>query len=175
MENITKEDLAEVVTDVVGEDAVKITDYLFDKEKISEFVIAEEVGYEIHKARYLLYKMLENNMASFIRKKDRIKGWYICYWTLNPQQAIKMQKKVLDQKIEKLKNRLDREESNQFYMCQSACVRLDFDSAVENEYKCPECAQLLNVQDNERTVQYIKQQIRELERSKPEITKTVST
>ena len=165
-EIIAKKDLETVVTDIVGEDAVKITNYLYDKENISEFVIAEEIGYEIHKARYLLYKLLEHNLASFVRKKDRIRGWYICYWTLNLEQVKKQQAKIIDSKIGKLQSRLDREESNQFYMCSSACIRLDFDEAVDNEYKCPECGELLNVQNNERTIQYIKQQIRELEANK---------
>jgi transcription initiation factor TFIIE subunit alpha len=162
-EKISKENVADVVREVVEEDAADITDYLYDKERISEFVIAEEVGYEIHKARYLLYKMLENNIATFIRKKDRIKGWYICYWTLDFPRISKMKHTLLQDKINKLQARLDREQNNQFYMCSNACVRQDFDKAVENNYKCPECGEIMNFQENKRTIQFLKQQIEELE------------
>lgn len=169
---LSKEDVADVVQDVIGEDAVDITNYLYGKEKISEFTIAEEVDYEIHKARYLLYKMLENNLATFIRRKDRIKGWYICYWTLDLERIKRKKNELLQEQIDELKGRLDQEQDNQFYMCGNTCMRLGFDEAAENNYKCPECGEIMNLQDNSRTIEFLKQRIEELQTKQENDTQT---
>jgi transcription initiation factor TFIIE subunit alpha len=163
---ISKDAVGEVVRDVIGEDAVAITDYLYGKERISEFTIAEEVDYEIHTARYILYKMLENNLATFIRRKDRIKGWYICYWTLDLERIARKQRELLDDQISELENRLENEQGSQFYMCSNTCVRLTFPEAAENNYKCPECGEIMNTQDNSRTVEFLQQRIDELNEEK---------
>jgi transcription initiation factor TFIIE subunit alpha len=159
---ISQDEVADVVRDVIGEDAVNITDYLYGKQNISEFTVAEEVDYEIHKARYILYKMLENNLATFIRRKDRIKGWYICYWTLDLERIQRTKNELLEEQIGELKDRLANERDNQFYMCSNTCVRLNFPDAAEQNYKCPECGELLDTQDNSRTVEFLKQRIDEL-------------
>ncbi len=163
---IAKDAVAEVVRDVIGEDAVDITNYLYGKERISEFTIAEEVDYEIHTARYILYKMLENNLATFIRRKDRIKGWYICYWTLDLDRIARKQRELLDNQIVELEGRLENEQGSQFYMCSNTCMRMTFPEAAENNYKCPECGEIMNTQDNSRTVEFLEQRIDELKEEK---------
>lgn len=49
-------------------------------------------------------------------------------------------------------------------MCSNACTRLDFESATNFEFKCPECGSLLNQQENLKTIEYLKSQIKELEK-----------
>lgn len=163
---ISKEDVNKVAEEVIGEDAVSITDYLYGKENVSEFTIAEDVDYEIHDARYILYKMLEHNLATFIRRKDRVKGWYICYWTLDLERIERTQEELLDKQIDELEQRLEDEEQTQYYMCSNTCVRQSFEQAAENNYKCPECGEIMNMQDNSRTVDYLKQRIKELKSKK---------
>ncbi len=157
-----KELLKKVVIELVDEEAIPIVMYLRGKTKISEFIIAEELELEIHKTRFLLYKLLEHNIVSFIRKKDKIKGWYICYWDLNEHMLDHLEKKIDKDKIEKLKLRLKREEDNQFYLCRNACTRVDFDQAMEFSFKCPECGELMNLQDNSRTIEFLRERIKDL-------------
>ena len=152
--------LKDVVMELVGEEAYEIVEYLKGKKKISEFIIAEELDFEIHRTRYLLYKLLEHNLVSFIRKKDKIKGWYICYWDLNEHMAEEIYNKLQKDKREKLEIRLEREENNQFYMCRNACVRMDFDSSIENNFKCNECGELMHLQDNSRTIEILRERLK---------------
>ncbi len=158
--------IKEVVDDTVGEDAIVVALYLKGKKNVSEFVIAEDLDIEIHAIRNILYRLNNEMIVTYIRKKDKIKGWYISYWTLIqknvPQAKIAYQKK----RLESFKIRLDKEEVNvgQFYLCPHACVRLDFDSAVEANFKCSECGSLLNLQDNVKTIERLKKNIEELEK-----------
>lgn len=160
---VTKENIVEVVGELVGEHALPIIEFLTGKTKISEFIIAEELDLEINETRNILYKLLEHNIVSFIRKKDKIKGWYICYWDFNPHMIPQLKKKITQQKIEKLEERLQEETTNQFFLCPNACSRMNFDKAMEMQFKCPECGKIMAEQNNTRTVEFLKERIEELE------------
>ena len=41
--------------------------------------------------------------------------------------------------------------------------RLDFEQATEFEFKCPECGQLLNQEENEKKIKELEKEIKELE------------
>lgn len=157
-----KEKIETVVRELVGEEAISIVLYLIGKTKVSEFIIANDLNMEIHKARNLLYKLFENNILSFIRKKDKIKGWYICYWDFNEKSIPFLYDKIKKSKLEKLKERLEKESTSTFYMCKNACTRMDFEKAMDFNFKCPECGELMNEQDNTRTIESIKQRLKEL-------------
>jgi transcription initiation factor TFIIE subunit alpha len=153
-----------VVTELVNPEAVPIVIYLIGKTRVSEFIIAADLDLEIHKARNLLYKLLEHNILYFHRKKDKIKGWYICYWDFNEKIITFLDKKIRTNKLQKLKERLDKESSSTFYMCKNACTRMDFERAMEFNFKCPECGELMDEQNNARTVEFLQERIKELDK-----------
>jgi len=154
----------EVVTQIAGEDIIPLVDALKNKKNVSEFKLAEKLELEINTTRNMLYRLYHANLVSFTRKKDKVKGWYIYYWTFQMKRikflAIDLRKK----RYEKLKERLDREKSDSFFMCGSQCMRLSFDQAVDFNYKCPECGSLMNQEDNEKIIKDIKKEIKELEK-----------
>lgn len=157
--------MSETVAQVAGEEAIPVARYLRDKKNISEFKIADATKYEVSRVRSMLYKLHERNLVTYYRKKDRKKGWYISYWTFNqtgvPHTALSLRK----QKIDQLKERLEREEQqdNIFYVCKNLCTRMLFDQAVDFHFKCPECGELVSQLDNSKTITNIKAQLQELE------------
>ena len=68
---------------------------------ISEFKIAEELKIDVHLVRNILYRLNNFNLATYIRKKDREKGWYISYWTLNTQRFKEVYDKFQVNRLEK--------------------------------------------------------------------------
>ncbi len=153
------------VSEVVGQDAVPIVQYLKGKKNISEFKIAESIKAEVNSVRKMLYAMQTSNLVSYYRKKDRQKGWYISYWTLNDPAFGELSIANRKHKLQQLKERLHREESNEglFYICPSLCVRLEFDKAAEISFKCPECGSTLQHQDNAKTIEQLRSKIGEIE------------
>jgi transcription initiation factor TFIIE subunit alpha len=160
---IDEEQLKYVVNETFGKEALPITEYLIGKKNISEFIIAKDLSIEIHRIRQILYKLLENNIVAFIRKKDKIKGWYICYWSLNEKELPYVELKIKKQKIQKLKQRLDQESDSDFFMCKNACTRMNFDSAFELNFKCPDCGEIMHQQDNQRTKEFLTKRIKKME------------
>ncbi len=161
--NVILDDTVLVVSELVGEHAMPIIEFLTGKEKISEFIIAEEIEQEINQVRGTLYQLLEHNIVSFIRKKDRIKGWYICYWDFNEYMIPQLKKKMLQNKLDRLQERLAEESSAQFYICGRTCTRLTFEEAMDQNFKCAECGSILQEQDNTRTKEFLAERINELD------------
>jgi len=162
--NERKEKIENVVRELVGEEAISMVLYLIGKTKVSEFVVANDLNMEIHKARNLLYKLFEQNILSFIRKKDKIKGWYICYWDFNEKSIPFLDEKIKKNKLQKYEDRLEKESTATFYMCKNACTRMDFEKAMEFNFKCPECGELMDEQNNTRTIEFLTQKIKELKK-----------
>lgn len=161
---ITAEKIEDVLKQLVpAPEALDIVNYLVGKKNISEFIIAEELDLEIHRTRNLLYKLLDQNIVTFKRKKDKIKGWYICYWDFNSIAIPRLEEKLRLETIDRLNERLSNEDGGFFYMCRYAHARLGFDEAFEYDFKCPECGDLMNQQDNARTVDFLKTRIAALE------------
>lgn len=162
---LTNKRIMEVVSEVVGEDSVPVVEFLKDRKNISEFIIADKVKLDMQRTRNILYRLNTHNITTYIRRKDKKKGWYISYWTFNKKRIKELIGQTKKKKLEKLKEQLEREESNKnsFFICPQACARLDFDQASEFEYKCPECGSLLSQQDNQKTIENIRSKIKELE------------
>lgn len=160
---VTKKLISEIVSQVIGFEAVDMAFYLRGKTDVSEIVVANDMKMTVQEARAMLYKFFEANLASFERKRDKHKGWHISHWDFLDKNIIKIHDQLQQNKISVLRNRLEREIDNEFYMCKSACCRIPFESAVELNYKCRECGELMNPQDNTRTIEVINGKLRELE------------
>ncbi|MBI4016866.1 MAG: hypothetical protein HY363_04190 [Candidatus Aenigmarchaeota archaeon] len=159
----SKKIVEDVVTEVAGEDVVPLVKVMIKKANVSEFKLASSIKKEINLTRNMLYRLYNSNLVSFIRKKDKRKGWYIYYWTFNSKNIAYLAKDLKKKKIERLKERLDRERTSQFYICSGGCIRLDFEQATEFEFKCPECGELLQMQDNTKKIQELEVEIKNLE------------
>ncbi len=149
---LTPKLIEEIISDVSGRDCLSLYKALKNKKNISEFVLAEDIDQEINLTRNMLYRLYHANLVSFIRKKDKIKGWYIYYWTFNPAQLTHLFSTLRKTRMTKLQERIDREQSSHFYACPDGCMRLDFEQATEFSYKCPECGTILGMADNRETV-----------------------
>ncbi|MCK5107581.1 MAG: hypothetical protein KAQ83_02550 [Nanoarchaeota archaeon] len=152
-----------VVKNVAGEEAILIVDYIKGKSNISEFEIAEELEIDIKIVRILLYRLFNQNLVSSTRKKDKQKGWYIYYWTLNKEQIKYLFDNIQNDKLGRLKDRLKREQNTIFYVCENKCIRLNFDQAINFEFKCPECGCLMEQEDNAPKIKKLESEIKVLE------------
>ena len=155
----------DIIAESTGEDCLPIVRFLNGKKNITEFQIADAVKSEVNQIRSILYRLQTHNLVTYFRKKDREKGWYMSYWTLNPDAATDVETDMRKREVEILKERLEREEKNRdlFYICPNMCARFEFAKAVEIEYRCPECGSILNHQENGRTIERLRDRWKEFE------------
>lgn len=158
-----KDDLvSEVVRELAGDDVIALVRALKNKSNVSEFKLADAIRQEINLTRNMLYRLYDHNLVSFIRRKDKKKGWYIYYWTFMPKRIKELAHNLKKIKLERLKERLEREKGTNFFSCPNKCIRLDFDQATEFEYKCPECGEILVQEDNGAKIAELQQQMLKL-------------
>ena len=157
--------IEEAVAKIAGEDVVPLVKLLKNKKNVSEFKLADSVKQEVNIVRNMLYRLYNANLVSFIRKKDKKKGWYIYYWTFESKKVKYLLEKLKRKRLESLRKRLEREKQGQFYVCPNNCVRLDFDQSMNFEFKCPECGEIIHQEDNAEKIKELEKEIKELERA----------
>ncbi|HLC58476.1 MAG TPA: hypothetical protein VJI68_01310 [Candidatus Nanoarchaeia archaeon] len=161
-EKPTEDQIKETLLEIGGEFSYELYKILKGKENVDEFDIAEKIKISINQLRNLIYKFEQYNLISSTRKKDRKKGWYIYFFTLNQRQVEDMVKKIKSDKIKKLEKQLERETNFQFYRCPNKCIRIPTENAMENNFLCVECGSLLEHEDQEKIVSKIKRSIKDL-------------
>lgn len=159
-----REDLIkELISNVIGQDAVPLVFYIKDKENVSEIKLAEKLGITVNEVRNILYRLSANDLVSSTRKKDMKKGWYNYFWTLDHLKAMNLLIDYKRGKINNLNNILLQEQNSSFFKCPSGCTRLSNEQALEYEFKCPECNKLLEHEDKIKKIEGIKNEIKRLE------------
>lgn len=156
--------IEEVISETVGPDVIALVKKLKNQKNVSEFKLATSMRQEINTIRNMLYRLYNSNLVSFIRKKDQKKGWYIYYWTFNDKEIKHLALDLKKKKIEKITERLTREKNSSFFVCKNKCLRLEFEQAVDFEYKCPECGTILEQEDNSQKIKELEKEVETLQK-----------
>jgi transcription initiation factor TFIIE subunit alpha len=141
-------------------------------ENIKERIVKEgrEIDFEpddtdilkLNTVRKTLYKLYSEKLAQFRRIRDKSTGWFIYYWwhEFDMLEELLMEKRRIVES--KLRERLDFEEKNYFFICQNCQdtnVKYNFDEAFELNFRCPNCGGSLNAEDNKDIIHFLKEKI----------------
>jgi len=154
-EDITDEDITENI-----KERIKSGDYKIDIDPNDNVIL------KLNTVRKTLYTLYSAKLAQFRRIRDKSTGWFIYYWwhQFDLLEEIIMEKKRLVER--KLRERLEFEENNYFFICkncQNSNIKYNFDTAFELNFRCPDCGDPLEAQDNQNFIQFIKEKIVSIE------------
>ena len=162
-DKLSSKEIDDLIINLIGEEIIPLVGQLKNKVNVSEFKLAENLNITVNQVRNMLYKMHQFNLVTFIRKKDKKKGWYIYYWTLNEAYLREALLNFMRKKLEDFKQKLEKEMIGNYFICPNKCTRLALEQAMEQEFRCQECGELMQSQDNSRTIDNLKNRITELE------------
>jgi transcription factor E len=151
--------LKTAVRRMAGKNAEEIIDIVYKKENVNEFKIAEKLKRNINEVRNILYKLSSFNIITSTRKKDKRKGWYTYFWTLNVERALETLLKFKEQEIYNLEHILKSRQMKQFYFCESDSIEMSEETALHHNFLCPECNQLLQPVNEEKKLKEINTRI----------------
>lgn len=158
--------LKNVVSSIVGQGATGIVDLLYGKKNVNEFLISKKLKMTINQTRNILYKLADEGIVSFIRKKDRKKGgWYVYFWTLNTGKGLIKFKENLIKKIEELKKQLELRKTVRFFHCPNCNLEFNEDNALLYQYTCPECGEILQIKEKAKEIETLEKEITRLEQA----------
>ena len=114
---LTQKKIEDILILILGEDGLPLVKQLTGRENVSEFELATKTKKDIKVIRRMLYLLYNNNLVSFTRKKDKIKGWYIYYWTLLPESIKYVYVKKKKETLAQLQQQLEGEQKELFFSC----------------------------------------------------------
>ena len=155
--------LKNIVTSIAGNSASGVVDLLYNKKNVNEFLISKKLKSTINQTRNILYRLADEGLVSFIRKKDVKKGgWYTYYWTLNSGKSLLKFKENLQKNIETLEQQLAQRCTGRFFVCKNCDIEFNEENALTHNYTCLECGQVLDVKDLSAEISQIKKDVTRL-------------
>ena len=165
--------LNDVVGLIAGKTAVDIVNLLYGKKNVNEFLIAKKLSLTINQIRNILYKLSDSNLVSFSRKKDKRKGWYTYYWTLNLDKVYELLEKTIEKDLENLKAQLKSRQQKNFYVCKVCQVEVSEETALLHQFTCQECGEIYVLNTDKKIIKDLENKIsrqeKELESVKIEL------
>jgi len=156
--------LKNVVAKVVGQQASGIVDLLHNKKNVNESLISKKLKMTINQVRNILYRLADEGIVSFTRKKDRKKGgWYIYFWTLNSGKGLGRFREHLEKELENLNKRLEQKRTQRFYYCPNCQVEVNEENALLHNYTCPECGEVMQIKEKAKEVEMLEKEITKLQ------------
>ncbi len=155
--------LKDIVKSIVGIDAVGIVDLLSGRKNVNEFAIAERLKITINQTRNILYKLSDEGLVSFVRKKDKKNvGWYTYFWTLEINRSLANLKKMLEGRIKSLQEGLGTRKKARFYYCGNCDIEYGEEDAMHAFFACAECGEVLELKDNQELIKNFEDEISKL-------------
>lgn len=159
-----EEILISIILDTLGKNAADISSLLLGKKNVNEFIIAKKINLTINQTRNLLYKLSDLGLISFIRKKDKRKGWYTYFWTLNIEKSYSLLENILKKKIEDLNQAIKNREDKRFFYCKICKTEVTEETALLNEFTCKECGEVYELAENKKFISEIKSKLVKIQR-----------
>lgn len=156
--------LKSIVETLTNKQSAAIVDLLIDKKDVNEFLIAKKLGLTINQTRNILYKLSDFGLVSFIRKKDKRKGWYIYFWTLNVTKSLDLLEQKLKEELERLDSQLKSRMEKRYYFCKTCNIEVTEEAALLNDFICQECEEVYELFNNEEIIEKLKKEISKLEK-----------
>lgn len=151
------------VKNIGGKDALKVFKALKDLKETTDEKIAEYTGIHLNTVRKILYELYDKRLLFYRRERDEDTGWLTYYWRIDLSEFESHLKDELRRLIRNLREKLSYEESNTFYVCPSECERLKFEEAMENDFRCRICGEMLVHDDNSKIIEGLRKCIEKLE------------
>ena len=139
-----------LVKQVAGSDTIALFELLKGRKNVSEFKIAEKMGISVNQVRNMLYRLQEFNLVFHIRRKDKTKGWYIYYWTFDIHKAINLIVDIKQKEIGDYEKEIEQMGVKRYFICKPCRVKISEESALESQFTCFDCGEVLVTQDDDR-------------------------
>lgn len=135
--------------------------------EVTDEELAEERELELNVIRRTLMILNEHDIASYRRERDQESGWLTYLWQFEYQNIPEQLQMEMYRLHDALEERIEYEESNQFYLCDIHQLRFEFDEAYGMGFQCPECGDNLTSIDSSKMVEAMKVRLEELDDELP--------
>jgi len=152
-----------VVEEIAGKEGVDVATVLVNADETTDEEIATKTDLKLNIVRRILYKLHDNNLASYRRIRDTNTGWFLYYWRIDPKKAQALVNRKKKMVLNLLEQRLEHESSNDLYACaEKDSSPVPFEEAMNLSFRCPTCNKQLEYVDNKRAISFLRKRVEEL-------------
>ena len=152
-----------VVEEIAGKEGVDVATVLVNADETTDEEIATKTDLKLNIVRRILYKLHDNNLASYRRIRDTNTGWFLYYWRIDPKKAQALVSRKKKMVLNLLEQRLEHESSNDLYACADKdSSPVPFEEAMNLSFRCPTCNKQLEYVDNKRAISFLRKRVEEL-------------
>jgi len=149
--------------------AQRTVDIILRREAIDE-EIAGELGVDPREVRKVLYKLHERGVVSFRKERRKEYRYPVYAWSLNLREVLRRGLEIKERELEDVERALTNDMSHPMFHCgNEECPVLSFEEAMECEFRCPNCGEMLQEVDMteerrrmEELAEELKEEIRRL-------------
>jgi len=161
--------LNDLIKEIAGEQAVAVIEIIFGKRDVNEFLIAKKMNLTINQVRNIFYKLANFGLVSFTRKKDKRKGWYTYFWTLETYRALELLENRLSREISGLQSQLHDRETKRFYICKICHGEVGEEVALTHDFICQECGEVYELSEGDKIAAVLKGKIERLLKQRADV------
>lgn len=162
---IDEETAIKTVELAAGKEAVEIVKLLMKKPWLIDEEIANILKMDIKNVRKLLHRLHELSLISYDVARDVKLGRRVFKWNVQTSQMIGFIKVILQKTLDRLRLKLEYEQSHQFFYCGTpGCRKYSFEESIGKLFKCPKCGKTLEPYDNGKLIEAIKEKIAQIEK-----------
>ena len=161
--------LNDIVGEIIGQHSPGVLEILEGKKDVNEFFIARKMKLTINQVRNIFYKMSNFGLVSFTRKKDKRKGWYTYFWTLNTEKSLELLNKRIEKEIENLNHQLKNRETKRFYFCETCKTEVNEEHALLHDFICQECGIVYKLNEDKKVIENLQHKIERLGKQKADV------
>ncbi|HLA22943.1 MAG TPA: hypothetical protein VJZ93_00185 [Candidatus Nanoarchaeia archaeon] len=166
--------LKEVVVEIVGKQYEEIVDLLNKEKYVNEFIVAKKMNLTVNQIRNILYRLSDNGVVSFIRKKDKRKGWYTYFWRIEILKSLELLKDTIVKKIGRVVNQISMRETKVFYVCRKCNIEMDEENALVHDFTCPECGSIFEIKDDSKLIKELRKNLEKYQSELPPLEKEIN-
>jgi len=143
-----------------GEYAVELVRICGKKGRpVTDEEIEKKIKLKITEIRAVLNRLHYRGVAGYYKKRNPKTGWYAYTWEINPKRIAELVCEKQQDEIIRLEKKLEFEASYVIFSCKKLCKGHPFEVAAEYNFRCPECGETLEAQDNEKASKELKKTI----------------
>jgi len=130
--------------------------------EVTDEELADELDLELNDVRRSLFILYENDLATYRRVRDEDSGWLTYLWTFEYDHIPENLESEMYRLLEALTERIDYEQTHEFYLCEVCSLRFEFGEAMDHGFECPECGSPLESLANAHLVEAMAARIESL-------------
>jgi transcription initiation factor TFIIE subunit alpha len=151
------------ITEHAGEIGLQLAELIRDNQPVLGVDIVELLPEKPTVVRRAMYKLEEARIAEYEKDTDRT-GWETFTWHLTLNEVKYRINQMRQDRLRYLEERLDFEANTEWYACAQEHPRVDFETAMDNQFRCPVCAQPTMNVDNSDQIERLVREIHELKK-----------